>query len=86
MYVRPPSRLTQNENMRDIPNNHIIVGEPRRCICGLYGNKSIVCSDVIVALDGLMEFIGDYGLQSPSLVKNVEMVNEVVRPLIQDCD
>lgn len=32
-------------------NNHIIVGEPRRCLCGVYDGQPVGCQDIIDALD-----------------------------------
>lgn len=28
-------------------NPHIIVGEPRRCLCGMYGGQPTSCADIL---------------------------------------
>jgi hypothetical protein len=61
-------------------NPHIIVGEGRRCICGVYGDRDIRCAEVISALEHLEHFgIPD---QSESLAK----LRAVITPLMIDAD
>jgi DNA-directed RNA polymerase subunit RPC12/RpoP len=38
-------------------NPHIIIGEGRRCLCGVYGGKAVGCGDIIAALDGIAKTI-----------------------------
>ena len=62
-------------------NPHIIVGEPRRCVCGWYGHRAIGCADVIAALERL----GDNKTEPPNK-EDVAILREVIVPLIQECD
>ena len=37
-------------------NPHIIVGFPRRCVCGSYDHTSITCQDVLTAIHELRRY------------------------------
>lgn len=72
--------MRNNEPMK---NPHIIVGEPRRCICGSYGHRAIGCADVIAAL----ERIDDVAMaHEPPNKEDVAIIREVIVPLIQECN
>ncbi len=59
-------------------NPHIIVGEPRRCICGNYGTHEkpniITCGDLLQRLKALEE------IKLPP-----ELLSEIVGQLVVDC-
>jgi len=60
-------------------NLHIIVGEPRRCICGNYGTHEhpniVTCPELLKKLE-----------DSKELVLPTEIIRELVGRLIVDCD
>lgn len=59
-------------------NNHIIVGEPRRCLCGTYEIRGVKipvsCSNIIAAVEHVRYFM-----------REGEMIHAAVSPLIVDC-
>lgn len=69
-------------------NKHIIVGEPRRCICGMYDGMTIIsCADIIERMERLEKL----ALNSPLISKSPDANDilwllTVIKPLIQDCE
>lgn len=66
-------------------NPHIIVGEPRRCICGCYAllyqnppNESVPvgCGEVLAALERLVQTGNE----------DAFLLERVISPLVRDCD
>lgn len=66
-------------------NPHIIVGEPRRCLCGVYGEKAVRCADVLAALDDLVKHANIKGSGVSLYVYPILLIDEVLRPLVMDC-
>lgn len=67
-------------------NPHIIVGENRRCLCGMYEGRNVFCRDVIEALDDLFHHAHIRGSGVSLYVTNIELLDRVIRPLVQECD
>lgn len=63
-------------------NPHIIVGEPRKCLCGVYNGRPIGCQELIEVLDKIEE--GD-ALDVLSR-EEAMMLNDVLRTCIKECD
>ena len=66
-------------------NPHIIVGEKRRCLCGSYQmlwrnppneNVPVGCGDILAALERLVQ----------TGAEDAKVLNQVIQPLVQDCD
>lgn len=71
--------------MKPIMNAHIIVGEPRRCVCGVYDGQRIGCREVLASLDELVRQANIKG-SGPSLYAvDILRLEAVIRPLVQDC-
>jgi len=71
-------------------NNHIIVGEKNRCICGQYGAPNncyvISCGDVIGAITRLAAASGQGNWRSQPRFGDVKMLLDIIRPLVVDVD
>ena len=67
-------------------NPHIIVGEPRRCLCGMYGEKPICCKQLLGFLDDLVKHANIKGSGVSLYVANIRLLDEVIRSLVQECD
>jgi hypothetical protein len=63
-------------------NPHIIVGEPNRCVCGVYDGRPVSCSDVIAAHDRIIAFCEGDG--SAWRDGDLKLVRSVIMPLIKD--
>lgn len=78
----PSAEVIGSESM----NAHIIVGEPRRCICGVYNGTPIGCREVLASLGELVRQANIRG-SGPSLYAvDILRLEAVIRPLVQDCD
>jgi predicted nucleic acid-binding Zn ribbon protein len=67
-------------------NNHIIVGESRRCVCGVYAHHPPVgCREVIAALE-LVHKMTESPLVSTKEANAIRLLNTVITPLIKNCD
>jgi len=66
-------------------NPHIIVGEPNRCVCGMYDDKPITCQQVIAALDDLVKQANIKGSGVSLYITNIQLLDAVIRPLVQEC-
>ncbi len=42
-------------------NPHIVVGEGRRCLCGLYDGKPLYCEQILASLDAIRTLVVDCG-------------------------
>lgn len=62
-------------------NLHIIVGEPRRCLCGVYDGQSVGCQELIEILDKIERFDPIDALPNDEAV----LLNKVLRPCIKEC-
>lgn len=63
-------------------NPHIIVGEPRRCLCGVYDGQSIGCNDLIQILSR----IEDGDSIDVFTQKDLSLLTKVIRSHIRECD
>jgi hypothetical protein len=78
-------------------NPHLIVGEPRRCVCGSYDGKAIGCADVIKALNRLEGYAqtqlnpslfirkGDRNPHPLPDGEDIMLLVQVLKPLLQEC-
>jgi len=66
-------------------NPHIIVGEPRRCICGMYNGAAIGCKDVLSSLDVLVKHARIRGSGVSHYANDILIIEAVLRELVQDC-
>lgn len=59
-------------------NPHIIVGEPRHCLCGTYNNNATPtsCADILAAVERQVQ------AGSP----DARLIAAVIQPLVQDCN
>ncbi len=67
-------------------NPHIIVGEPRRCICGVYNGEPLGCKDVLASLDELVKHANIKGSGVSLYAHDILRIESVIRPLVQDCE
>jgi hypothetical protein len=78
-------------------NNHIIVGDGRRCLCGSYNGKRVFCQNIIFTLNQLEAYAhakdnpalyvrkGERNPVQPPSNEEVLLLVEAIKPLIQDC-
>jgi hypothetical protein len=67
-------------------NAHIIIGQPRRCVCGVYDGTPIGCREVLASLEELVRQANIKG-SGPSLyAHDILRLEAVIRPLVEDCD
>ncbi len=59
-------------------NPHIIIGDGKRCLCGMYGDKPIGCNIIISSI----EHIESYGHKD--LQPDVEILRAIVNSLTED--
>ena len=57
-------------------NPHIIVGEKRRCLCGMYGEQPTSCADILAALER----------QVQTGSADARLLADAIQPLVQGCD
>lgn len=67
-------------------NPHIIVGEPRRCICGIYDGETITCKRVIDSLNELVRLANIKGSGVSFHINDILVLESAIRPLIQECN
>jgi hypothetical protein len=79
-------------------NNHIIVGEGRRCLCGTYKTGAVGCAEIITALHNIEDYAqtqanpslfirkGERNPPSPPTANELLLICEVLLPLVTDCD
>lgn len=78
-------------------NPHIIVGEPRRCVCGSYNGEAIGCIQIIRVLKWLEEYAkaqlnpslyirkGETYPPQPPTATDIMLLVQVMKPLVKDC-
>jgi len=78
-------------------NAHIVVGEPRRCVCGSYDGKAIGCADVIRVMNRLEDYAqtqinpslfirkGDRNPPQPPTGEDIMLLVAVMKPLLTEC-
>jgi hypothetical protein len=67
-------------------NPHIIVGEGRRCLCGLYNGEPIDCKSILASLDELVKMANINGSGVHLYIVDIRRLDAVIRPLVQDCE
>lgn len=63
-------------------NTHIIVGPQRRCLCGQYGDRAVLCAEILAALDTL-----DVEARRVALAVEPEilLLKAALGSMLQDC-
>jgi len=69
-----------------VKNLHIIVGEPRRCICGMYNGEPVGCGDVLASLEALVEHAKIKGSGVSLYAHDILRLEAVIKPLIKECE
>ncbi len=67
-------------------NPHIIVGEPRICLCGTYHGKSVGCIKILDALDRLVSLTKLDAEELSPEAEDILLLNAVIKPLVQECN
>lgn len=67
-------------------NPHIIVGEGRRCVCGMYKGEPLTCEDVLASLDSLVKHANIAGSGVSLYVNDILRLETVIKPLVQECE
>ena len=81
-----PDCATRTGSASDVKNPHIIVGEGRRCICGVYNGEAIGCKTVIESLNDLVRTANINGSGVHLYAADILKLEKVIRPLIQNCN
>lgn len=68
-----------------LKNPHIIVGEPRRCICGVYDGEPLGCKDVLASLDELVKHANIRGSGVSLYIHDITRIDRVIKALVQEC-
>jgi hypothetical protein len=65
-------------------NPHIIVGENKRCLCGIYDGKPVTCGELLSSLADLVKHANISGSGVSMYAAPILRYNEVIQTLVED--
>lgn len=81
-----PIPTTVDEAIRDMKNPHVVIGDGRRCMCGMYNpSENVHYADVIKSVRRIRGALLS-GESNPRYEEDIARLERVIAPLIVECD